>query len=119
MVMPCLSVGLSSHELPSMLCLDSSLISIDFTAVWCGPCRVISPVFDELAAKHTNALFVKVDVDKHAQVAQECNISAMPTFKVSCAQVTVISSHRDWFCVARPSRMVCLLVRWWALTRTS
>ncbi|TFY73676.1 hypothetical protein EWM64_g10335 [Hericium alpestre] len=52
----------------------------DFWATWCGPCRVISPVFEQLAAKYPNADYYKVDVDEQPDVSQECGIRAMPTF---------------------------------------
>lgn len=37
---------------------------MDFTASWCGPCRIIAPVFSEFAKKIPNVLFLKVDVDE-------------------------------------------------------
>ena len=55
---------------------------VDFTAVWCGPCQRIAPLFAELAKKHANALFVKVDVDELEDVMHSCEVMAMPTFQV-------------------------------------
>jgi len=59
-------------------------IVIDFTAAWCGPCKVISPIFEQLSneAKSATVEFYKVDVDEQADIAQELGIRAMPTFKL-------------------------------------
>lgn len=57
---------------------------VDFTATWCGPCRVMGPYFEELAKKPEFAklAFLKVDVDEVEAVASAANVSAMPTFQV-------------------------------------
>ncbi len=60
---------------------EESLTIIDFTATWCGPCQMVGPKFDELSKKHTNYNFFKVDVDEGEEIAQECDIQCMPTFK--------------------------------------
>ncbi|RZC66491.1 hypothetical protein C5167_010180 [Papaver somniferum] len=59
---------------------QNKLVVIDFTASWCGPCRMIAPILAEIAKKLTNVLFLKVDVDELQVVAQEWKVEAMPTF---------------------------------------
>ncbi|KAL7098298.1 hypothetical protein ACP275_09G007700 [Erythranthe tilingii] len=58
----------------------SRLAILYFTATWCGPCRVISPVFSTLAAKYPKAVFLKVDIDEVKDAAAEWNISSVPCF---------------------------------------
>ncbi|KAF9351149.1 hypothetical protein BGX26_010775 [Mortierella sp. AD094] len=53
---------------------------IDFWATWCGPCRVISPVFETLSHENPGVEFYKVDVDEQSEIAQEVGVRAMPTF---------------------------------------
>ncbi|KAG6551768.1 hypothetical protein Mapa_006859 [Marchantia paleacea] len=55
-------------------------IVVDFTATWCGPCRIMSPIFTELSKKHENIVFLKVDVDEFQEIASEWEVRAMPTF---------------------------------------
>ena len=57
------------------------LVVVDFFAEWCGPCKAIAPKLEELSKKYPNVKFIKVDVEKVEEVAQEKGISAMPTFQ--------------------------------------
>jgi thioredoxin len=56
------------------------LAVIYFTAAWCGPCRMVAPKVDELAALYGQVRFAKVDVDEAQEIAQRAGVSAMPTF---------------------------------------
>ncbi|XP_019209098.1 thioredoxin isoform X2 [Oreochromis niloticus] len=58
------------------------LVVVDFTATWCGPCRMIAPVYEKMAAESENAnvIFLKVDVDAARDVSSSCGIRSMPTF---------------------------------------
>lgn len=59
-----------------------NLVVVDFTAKWCGPCRMIAPYYTELSANpdFANVTFTKVDVDEVEATAAEYSVEAMPTF---------------------------------------
>ncbi|XP_022761072.1 thioredoxin H1-like [Durio zibethinus] len=59
---------------------SKKLVVVDFTASWCGPCRIITPFLVELAKKLPTVIFLKVDVDELETVAQDWAVEAMPTF---------------------------------------
>ncbi|KAL1650077.1 hypothetical protein SLS58_001455 [Diplodia intermedia] len=64
---------------------SNTYVVADFYADWCGPCKTIAPVFEQLAqqeAKPGRLAFVKVDVDAQQGVAGKYGVSAMPTFLV-------------------------------------
>ncbi|KAJ7335391.1 hypothetical protein JRQ81_013332 [Phrynocephalus forsythii] len=57
------------------------LVVVDFSAKWCAPCKVIRPFVYEMAVRYENVLFCIVDVDLAEDVANLCNVVAMPTFQ--------------------------------------
>ncbi len=54
-------------------------VLVDFWAEWCGPCRMIGPVLEEMAGDFPEVKFVKLNVDEAPAVAQEFNVMNIPT----------------------------------------
>jgi thioredoxin 1 len=57
-------------------------VVVDFHAVWCGPCRVMSPILAELAEERPDVRFVKMDVDENQETAVRYGVLSMPTLMV-------------------------------------
>jgi thioredoxin 1 len=57
-------------------------VMVDFWAVWCGPCKVLGPIVDEIAKEYTGKLKVgKVNVDENNNLASQYGIMSIPTLK--------------------------------------
>ena len=57
----------------------NGIVVVDFYANWCGPCKMLSPIIEKLATSIDNAEFIKVDVDKHEEIARNYGIMNIPT----------------------------------------
>ena len=62
--------------------VESGVVVVDFFATWCGPCKMLAPVIDELSGELENVNFVKVDIDQSMDLAQKFKIVSVPTLKV-------------------------------------
>ncbi|KQO63938.1 thioredoxin [Curtobacterium sp. Leaf261] len=58
-------------------------ILVDFWAEWCGPCRAVSPILDQIASEHADKIeIVKLNVDDNPQSAMNYQITSIPAMKV-------------------------------------
>ena len=58
-------------------------IMVDFWAEWCGPCKAVSPILDQIAAEHSDKIkIVKLNVDDNPQMALKYQITSIPAMKV-------------------------------------
>ena len=53
-------------------------VLVDFYADWCGPCRMLAPIFEELAGEYTDVKFCKVNVDEQPSLAKKFNVTSIP-----------------------------------------
>jgi len=63
--------------------ISEGIVLIDFYADWCGPCKMLSPVLEDLSGDYNDKItFVKVDVDTEMSLAERFGIMSIPTVKV-------------------------------------
>lgn len=58
--------------------IESGVVLVDFFAEWCGPCKMMAPVLDEISAELTDATIAKVDVDAYPELAGRYGVQAIP-----------------------------------------
>ena len=62
---------------------SSKPVVVDYWAEWCGPCRMVSPVLEEIASEHADKIdVVKLNIDDNPKIAQRYSIMAIPTMSV-------------------------------------
>lgn len=58
------------------------IVLLDFWASWCGPCKSLSPVIDEIAKEHPEIKVCKVNIDEEQELAEQFNIMSIPTLLI-------------------------------------
>jgi thioredoxin 1 len=72
--------NLNESNFDDTISSSDQAVIVDFWAPWCGPCRTIAPILEEVASEKSDTLMVtKVNVDENQRLAQKYNVRAIPT----------------------------------------
>lgn len=81
-------VSINNNNFENEVLRSSKPVLVDFYADWCGPCRMVSPVVDQIANEHPEYKVVKVNVDEQPELASKFNVMSIPAlFVVNNGQV--------------------------------
>ena len=73
---------LNAENFENEVLKSDKTVLVDFWASWCGPCRMLSPVVDEIAEEHPELKVCKVNVDEQEELAMRYSIMSIPTLIV-------------------------------------
>ncbi len=73
-------VELTSENFETEVIQSDKPVLVDFWAEWCGPCRMVAPVLDEIAQENTDVRIAKLNVDSEQELAMKYGVQSIPTF---------------------------------------
>ncbi len=75
-------INVTGENFQSEVVESNETILLDFHATWCGPCKALAPVLDEVAASDAPVKICKIDVDKAPELAKKYRVMSVPTLFV-------------------------------------
>ena len=76
------AIGIGSNNFESEVLKSEKTVLLDFWAPWCGPCRMVAPVLEEIASERADIKMGKVNVDEEVELANRFGITSIPTLVV-------------------------------------
>lgn len=76
------AITLTNDTFQQEVLSSSGVVLVDFWASWCGPCQMMAPVVDEIAAAYPSVKVGKVNVDEQQELAMQFHIESIPTFMI-------------------------------------
>ncbi len=73
---------ISDDEFPAEVEQAKGVVFVDFWAPWCGPCQMMAPVYEKVAAKYPKIKFLKVNTTEHLQKAEQYDVTGIPCIVV-------------------------------------
>lgn len=74
--------NITKENFESEVMQSEQVVLLDFFASWCGPCRMVAPIIDEIAEENTDIRVGKVDVDAQTELATQFQVYSIPTLVV-------------------------------------
>lgn len=76
------AIEINKYNYQELVAEENKFVLLDFWASWCGPCRMVSPIIDEIAEERGDIVVGKVNVDEQPDLASQFRIMSIPTLVV-------------------------------------
>lgn len=76
------AVNITKETFESVVLNSDKAVLVDFWASWCGPCRMVLPLLEEIAQERADILVAKINVDEEPELAEQYEVTTIPTLMV-------------------------------------